>query len=352
MDGFWSPQVTAGVIAAAVAIVVVVAKEFVFDRLREGRASSGESRRLYRRYANPIFDSSEALMWRLWEILEGGRGDYLKGTSVKSTYEHYKATSTLYRLAAVLGWLRGLQRELFVVPIEDRKHWKSLSTAIDSLRRSMSEGAHVEQQRLKSLMALWNVAAEPPVKLEALGAALDSCINRHLHSAGATAAHELSPNQQGGLCRDASDLLVRALGAEELPESLLSETVNDAVQLISVRETWIYFDWQAAIGDLMLTEAAAGDRRYEVIGFRGFEAMLSEGTDEERRWLRRLYALLDDLDVSGDNNTDARIDQLKSIYRATGQLVLSLIQADTELRVSDATRRRAKETVMATSGPT
>ncbi len=329
---FWTPQVTAAFISGGVTILLLGGKEVVFDRLSDRRRSVTAGRLVYRRYADPILHAAQQLLWRLNEILDGGRGDYLKGRSAKTTYEHYKTVSTIYRLAMVLAWIRALQRELFFLPLRDQGRRETVDAAIGKLRNSLADGSHVEQQRLESLLTLWHLSRKSDVSVMAVGAELDTCIKRHLHSAGVSIATELSEGQQLDLCKEASALLAKRLSSGDLPDALVAETVNQAVQRISIRETWIYADWQAAIGDVLLLEAPAGDRRYEVVGFRLFEAMLTDGTDEEKRWLRRLYALIEDLDISGDDRFDARVGQLREIYLATAQLVLALSAAEVEVR--------------------
>jgi hypothetical protein len=62
----------------------------------------------------------------------------------------------------------------------------------------------------------------------------------------------------------------------------------------------------------MLRESPSHARRFDVIGYRKFEAMICEGSDEERRWLRRLANTIDSLDISGADRFDARVELLRT----------------------------------------
>jgi len=78
------------------------------------------------------------------------------------------------------------------------------------------------------------------------------------------------------------------------------------IEFISVRENWIYRDWQVAIGDLMLRSAEQRPRRYEVVGFGEFERMCKNGEPATRLWLSRLNGMIDRLNVHGEPAKDAR----------------------------------------------
>ena len=65
-------------------------------------------------------------------------------------------------------------------------------------------------------------------------------------------------------------------------------------------------------------------KTFDVIGFGAFESMwLSENT-QEKRLLVRLNEIIDDLDVSINDN--CRVKQLKKIFQATAKLVTALAQ--------------------------
>lgn len=109
-------RVQAAVVVALVTLSVALLGE-MFVRVRERRVRRESATTVYRKYADPLAAASTALFYRLREIFdERGGGFYLQNHEHVVRYEHYKAISTLYRLAAFLGWVQGLKRELFFVP--------------------------------------------------------------------------------------------------------------------------------------------------------------------------------------------------------------------------------------------
>lgn len=107
-------------------------------------------------------------------------------------------------------------------------------------------------------------------------------------------------------------------------EDVLKETSARTIQYVSVRENWIYRDWQKAIGDVMLRDCVNGPRRYEIVGFGEFERMCTDGDPDTRKWLFRLSGITDQLDVRGDSARDARIQQLRDVFRALCGIILEL----------------------------
>jgi hypothetical protein len=117
----------------------------------------------------------------------------------------------------------------------------------------------------------------------------------------------------------------------KIGERLLEETQVRTIEYISVRENWIYRDWQTAIADLMLRSAEQGPRRYEVVGFGEFERMCKEGDPATRLWLSRLNGMLDELDeldVRGELAKDARIKQLRDVFDTLCSVIQELHRVD------------------------
>src|SRR5690606_149979 len=79
------------------------------EKQRLERKSDGD---IFRLYADPLAEATRALFYRLKEIVEvNGRAIYLSPEAPQTEYNKYKFTSTLYRLAAVLGWIRAFRRD-------------------------------------------------------------------------------------------------------------------------------------------------------------------------------------------------------------------------------------------------
>jgi len=63
-------------------------------------------------YAAPLFRAVESLVYRLKEIVEERPAVYLLVDYPQTAHSDYKKTSTLYRLAALLGWIRAYRKRL------------------------------------------------------------------------------------------------------------------------------------------------------------------------------------------------------------------------------------------------
>ena len=106
-----------------------------------------------------------------------------------------------------------------------------------------------------------------------------------------------------------------------------------AIQELSRKESWLYRDWQAGIGDLMIIKIDHSARNFAVIGFKEFETFILSGTDEQKRWVDRLNKLFDNLDVSGADRYDARVQQLWNTMVATAKLVKTLAKVKTRQHI-------------------
>ncbi|GGY03640.1 hypothetical protein GCM10010324_58200 [Streptomyces hiroshimensis] len=62
-------------------------------------------------------------------------------------------------------------------------------------------------------------------------------------------------------------------------------------------------------------------------------------------WLRRLNAVIDDLDITGDRERDARITQLHEVYTAAAKVIRVIDQSKVKSRIADETRAAAREVV-------
>jgi hypothetical protein len=318
-----------GIIAGAVSATIFLAGEVVKWMYR--RADRAESaQRVYRKYADPIQAATDRLLWRMKEIFDGsGAGYYLVGREHHAPFEHYKAISTLYRLAALLGWIRALRRELFFLPDRRSKKMRMFEAALSDVGSLLADGSHMEVARVNLLVALLHPgAATSPDKVSEAGTHLDYEIDRKLLVLGASSLRELNDRNAREVVSMADQLVSTELGLPLAPQAVLDREWQKCMDFLAAREAWIYRDWQAAIGDLMLDEASGGERKYEVMGFRKFEEVLASGSPEEKKWLQRLNTLFEEFDVTAPPEKDARIDQLRSLYSACGQILIAIHEID------------------------
>jgi len=318
-------QVQAALIAAAVSLLTVLLSE-TFLRMRTRRAAKQSIRETYQKYADPLAFSSTDLFWRLREAFDDkGAGFYLKGRVHLTRYEHYKALSTLYRMANTLGWIRALRRELLFIPRTNPKEVEKLDSALQRFTSALAEGGHVETRRVQSLISLWDVGkGSSPDAIARAGIQVDRRLKSFLHEYGASSASDLSDGHKLQLSQLVANVMTEALGCQPAAADLITETCSRTMVYLSVREAWIYRDWQAAIGDVMLRETQPGTRLFEVIGYRDFETLCKDGQESDRIWMKRLNAVIDDLDTHGDGSKDARIEQLRAVYIATAEMIRAL----------------------------
>lgn len=324
-------QTQAALVAAFVSILVFILGE-IFKRRLKKQDKRDEVKKVFKRYADPLASASTALLWRLQEVFDpGGKGFYLGGLHHKTKYENYKAMSTLYRLACVLGWIQAIRRELVFVHESRSRKVVNIEAALRKFASAFAEGGHIETTRVQSLVKLWDISPGS-VREDAIkqtGVRLDYLVKRELHEYHASSLPELTAEQSVEIRNAVAVELCQGLGVPKISDGVLIETHARAMQYLNVREAWIYRDWQAAIGDVMLRPASTGTVRvHEVIGYKEFELICNSGGDEDREWLRRLYSVIEDLDSLGDTRRDARIQQLADIRAATGEIVRSLHEAD------------------------
>lgn len=292
--------------------------------VREANERFRLGRKLYERYSDPLASAAMDLMYRLRELVNG-RDYYLQTGSARPTFENYKATSTLYRLAALIAWNRALRREIFFLRADrrrPRKHQRALESALGSLSAALADGQHMESLRVESVATSLGLVWKDVAPAE-VGKTVDFELDRFVHARGVARLADLRKRDQ----RAAVALAVsRVANNCEPVEGGITGRYDwrEVVALLDAREAWIYRDWQSAIGDLLLTPAPEGVRAYDVIGFRQFERMCVAGDDEQLTWIERLRTLLDDLVMSTAPSIDARVDVVRAVYRACGQIVVAV----------------------------
>jgi hypothetical protein len=332
------PAAQAAVIAGGVAILTALvtaistATNLVLkarlDRRAAAAAERGLRRDLYRKYADPLTSAAESLYWRLHEIFEDGRSGYLAPGGGRTRFEHYKASSTRYRLACLLGWMTALQEELTLCNAQPDNSVAAMREALGDLRYALAEGGHIEQYKASRLAELWGMEL---TQVDAAGRAIDPIIDRCRHENRADSVTSLEPGQQTLLLREVASALSRHSTATAVSLDLIEATRQEAVAALTTREAWIYRDWQAAIGDWMLIQNPGGVRRFDVRSYRSFVGAEMEPDGDDKEWLARLHEVTDDLDVQSDPVHDARIEQLRQVYSAVATLILRFHDAEPEL---------------------
>jgi hypothetical protein len=318
------PELQSALIAAAVTVGGFFVRDVGLKTIERRRERAQTADQVYRSYADPLTRSAESLYWRLDEIYGGRRSsDYL--FSATTEYERYKLLSTSYRIASFLGWRQAFSRELLLLPGQKKEQLRRLNEALDGISKALADGPHIELQRVETVMELWSLTIGPGVGAERLGARLDTVFNRTLNGWGVDLPLQLDDMQKSRLARELAAEVSRHDPTISIEPAVVDATASDLARRTSVRECWIYRDWQAGIGDFMIEAAPeASTRLYEVIGFAEFESRTVRPDDDSERWLTRLESLLTQLDVDVDPATDARIEQLRGVYEALASLLVVL----------------------------
>ncbi|HEV7337557.1 MAG TPA: hypothetical protein VGO06_16425 [Bosea sp. (in: a-proteobacteria)] len=288
--------------------------EEVFDR-KEAEARKHHD--FVRTYADPLTDATASLRVRLHEIIEKRDARYLLASAPKTIFLEYKKISTIYRIAALLSWIRAVRRERsYLDPHEASQSGEML--AIGELEKALADGGHVEHQRLDELLLLWRVRPGDQVAMVQTARLIDGERAEYLSRKGALTARDLLVADQAELAERCAEIVRKTLSVD-VPRDLVDASVGQAAVIFGIKEAYIYRDWQTAIGDLLLQEDKGGDRRFSVMGFGSFEDMFlrahsEEAPSSERRWFDRLQALIYDLDVTREGMFDARREQLRKLY--------------------------------------
>lgn len=99
-------------------------KRSIVDRIdalaQERRAVERSELETLRVYADPLRAALERLLGRIQELRKSDRAVFFLEEAPDTPYMRYKYLSTMYRLGAVLGWIRAYRRERALA--ERRRH--------------------------------------------------------------------------------------------------------------------------------------------------------------------------------------------------------------------------------------
>lgn len=282
-------------IAAIGAIIGVILKDLIFRLWEENRSKKEALRAVYARYADPLSLATVSLLWRLHEALEQpGRGRFLKligvphTTNKYSTFGAYKKVSTLYRLAALLGWIRACRREFSYLKVAESEAHRPIEEAISRFERALADGPAVAIERLVQLCGLWGLEKSINDEIcQSLAVDLEIAIDEYFQNLDIDEVNQLSDSQKFELVTSAAKVITESIRLQNVPLEVLTQSWARAIQIVDFKEAWIYRDWQSAIGDLMLHPTDGAERRFEVIGFSEFESMCTDGTAVEKKWILR-----------------------------------------------------------------
>lgn len=344
-----SPNVQAALIGAVVTLFGILIKDLAIALWQERKRTEKDMLAVFQRYADPLSSAATSLLWRLNEVFsKEGRGAYLKGDAPPNTYNNYKKISTLYRLASLIGWIRAFRRELLYLRVQDKKGFQSMQKALDDFELALADGPQMELERLDLLANLWLLKL-PTDKLEraAIAVELEHAVHRQFHNEVINITGGVSTETKQRICAAVAVSLCGRLKATSLSQDFINETKAKAYDIFTIKETWFYRDWQAALGDIMIKEVSGSLRRFDIIGFGEFETIWLSGDESKRTWLSRLNEIIDDLDVFITD--DCRVKQLQKTFEATAKLVKALANISTSREIISKATLNAAERALAKS---
>ncbi|MDH3263568.1 MAG: hypothetical protein OEM24_06185 [Paracoccaceae bacterium] len=312
------------------AVLTILLRDVLLPWVNALKSQRQKESDLFEEYLHPILLGLEALLWRLNEALrQPGRGAYLHSSAGNSQYVEYKKISTIYRLCVVIGLFRAFERELLNVRLTDLQGSDHLRDAMKDFQATLADGKSIEFQKLDRLADLWAFGKVPEGNRDLAAVRIENEVDKRLGGEKHKGVRSLAGNEQKELLGEIYSII--NAGFQPFDETRQRDIEQDdrAVEILSMRQTWIYRDWQAAIGDAMLVADPSGPRKYRVMGFGKFEDLWR---GDRPIWLARVGELFLDFDVSGSDETDSRRMQLEKLLRTSAELVSRLLRDDKRLR--------------------
>jgi hypothetical protein len=328
---------TTALLTAFVTVGLFIFKEWIENK-RERKKDEKKRVDEFRAYTDPLLRAGYDLYQRLQEIFDQ-KAKFLWERAPKNHFNQYRYISTLYRLCVVLGWVRALRLELAGMELHDSSQYKKIDTSIREFQRMLYESHLMEGARISFLARIWkiNINDLPSEDLHRMEENIAQLIWETLAEKNTVYAKGLDEETQLILLRKIAKMMYEDCEHEPIDEKLLLASADASIRSISRTESWIYLDWQYAIGDIMLDEADGINtlRKLKVIGFETFEDMYLEYVASKRdekvnlknRWIGRIDKLFLDLRVETSEAVkkyDARIQQLRNVGSALLQLIDAL----------------------------
>lgn len=333
--GHGGAEMSAGAGLAAIgAIAMAVGNALRPPRKARSAAPSRRAREQATLHSNSetLAVAASDLLWRLKEITQDGSGYYIAPNAPGGDYYDYKRTSTAYRLAAVLGAIRLIDRDTHVLG-EARQNFESgLFDAIQTFSAALADGPPQEYLRAARLCEVWGLPPFPAAKADGEpfdphgmhdAARFDDSLRKYLPGIEVSNTHDLvsalmnlNREELLDLFRKLAFDLAKFRGEEPPSPNIVLESVEDTARALAFREARLFREWQRAIGDRMLH-----DKR--VISFAEFETLMADPALRATQWMRRLLDLFEGVDVAADSKHDARPRQLRRLTEAAAGIVLA-----------------------------
>lgn len=316
-------KLLAALIGAGAALAVSIIKDIATPILVGFQRRRTDIDQALERYAAPLAESSISVFFRLREILEGGRHQFLMSSAAPTDFHRYKYESTVYRVCSLLGWIWALKKESSLLIDRATKNPRSLYQSVERIESAFADGPHVEIDRLTRLSNLWGL------KLDSSSSGFERAsieVNSLFHNIRYTkenpsgdAVKIMDIRQRDESIENISRCITEYFGLNPLDKALLLATAADAAEILSPRQAWIFRDWQSAIGHLMMkrVELGVNARIFDLIEFDEFLIIYRSGNE----WLRKIEDMIRDLDPNVSDDNEYRIVQLRRIYGSVANII-------------------------------
>ncbi len=325
-----------------------------FDRLREQRTRRQSESDVYRQYLAPLCEACERIVWRACEIFVDRRHAFLKTATQPLDFNAYKRVGTLYRVAALIGWIRGMTLELRALPRGKAAFAPPIARQIAAFQSALADGPDVELDRLERLAALWSfdlaqldgapkAALATRFEVEAHAATEGRLKSDPAHLRGLPAPDKLA------ICRRLAGWLARETGSKAPSDGALGKVAERAVSGLSYREALLYRDWQDALGDAMIERDPDSLRRFRIVGYEKFTELLRS----DAPWFGVLARSIDDIDFDETDPSDFRARQLRALSDAAASILTAVADTEDAPLVDDdslAAAKRLRGTLAAQGG--
>ena len=324
----WNATFVAALVGAASAMAVTLVKDGLLEWLKSRRADKQSDSEIFRRYLGPLADACDKLMWRSKEIFVDDRSSFLKLSTLPANFNAYKRLSTLYRIASLIGWIRGMDLELSSLAAHNPGYVPPIAAQIEAFRSALADGPDAERDRLLQLCDIWsiNIAEISEVTLAKVGLRLEVKLHALIAEQHSDMARMLSDERcgQDWVVAELAKFVAVELGAKEPRSDLVDRSARKVIESLAYREALIYREWQDAIGDAMIDRDPDSPRRFRIIGFAAFSELIKR---REHPWFEVFATSLDDIDFEQPDHRDFRAHQLRKIAHSVGTMLAAIDRA-------------------------
>ena len=251
-------------------------------------------------------------------------GAYLLPDAPMNGFFKYKFDSTVYRLCAVIGWIRAAQKEHSYLEGFDSAKNSDIREAVSEFQKVLADGSHVEVSIFEELSKLYRLEerkVSDQVRQE-IGVGIEKIVFEYIPDQVKKNVSNLEQTDKIKMVSSILKLISAKTQQDTLDENAVESKIDVAIDEIAREFCWIYRDWQNAIGDEMLFRLEGSYRYFDVIGFSDFSTK-----HEESEWLKKVDNLFSNLNVAIDDRFDTRVSQVKRIYTTLIILIEELNKA-------------------------